>query len=44
MAVSDWITVLDHGRLLASGTPADIARNPEVVRAYLGSEFSDVAA
>jgi branched-chain amino acid transport system ATP-binding protein len=44
MAVSDWITVLDHGKLLASGRPADLSRNPEVIRAYLGSEFSDVKA
>lgn len=44
MSVSDWITVLDHGRLLAAGTPGDISKNQEVVRAYLGSEFSDVTA
>lgn len=43
MGVSDCITVLDHGKKLAFGTPTEISKNPEVVRAYLGSEFSDVA-
>lgn len=37
MATCDAITVLHHGRLLAHGTPADIRRHPEVVRAYLGT-------
>lgn len=33
----DQITVLDLGRVLASGAPAEIRKNPDVVRAYLGS-------
>jgi branched-chain amino acid transport system ATP-binding protein len=33
----DRITVLDLGTVLASGTPAEVRANPDVVRAYLGS-------
>ena len=38
-AVSDRITVLNLGRVLAEGTCDEIRANPEVVRAYLGSSF-----
>ena len=31
------ITVLNHGRYLTDGTPSDIRRNPDVIRAYLGT-------
>ena len=37
-AVADAITVLQLGRVLAEGKPAEVRANPEVVRAYLGSE------
>lgn len=36
MDISDRIVVMDAGRHLAAGTPAEIAGNPEVIRAYLG--------
>ena len=36
MSVSDRISVMHFGRLIAQGTPAEIQRNPEVRRAYLG--------
>jgi branched-chain amino acid transport system ATP-binding protein len=36
MGVSDRITVLHHGRLLAEGDPAAIRAHPEVIAAYLG--------
>jgi branched-chain amino acid transport system ATP-binding protein len=36
MSVSDRISVMHFGSVIAEGTPAEIQRNPEVRRAYLG--------
>jgi branched-chain amino acid transport system ATP-binding protein len=38
MQVSDRVVVLDFGRKIAEGPPAEIQKNPDVVKAYLGSE------
>jgi branched-chain amino acid transport system ATP-binding protein len=39
MEVADEIVVLDHGELLAEGTPREIQRHPAVIAAYLGRDW-----
>jgi branched-chain amino acid transport system ATP-binding protein len=41
MNVSDWITVMHHGQVLAEGTPGEIAANESVQAAYLGEFYGD---
>jgi len=36
MGICDSLTVLDYGKVIASGKPADVRTHPEVIKAYLG--------
>jgi ABC-type branched-subunit amino acid transport system ATPase component len=39
MEVADEIAVLNYGRLIAEGPPRAIQKNPEVIAAYLGTDW-----
>ena len=38
MKISDHVVVLDHGEVIAKGNPDEVKNDPDVVKAYLGSE------
>ncbi|MBD5636125.1 MAG: ABC transporter ATP-binding protein [Candidatus Eremiobacteraeota bacterium] len=39
LSVADRVVVLDHGRMIAQGSPTEVAANPTVIDAYIGDEL-----
>jgi neutral amino acid transport system ATP-binding protein len=41
MGISDWVVVMAEGQIIAEGTPRQIAKDPHVVDAYLGTRRAE---
>ncbi len=44
MGIADRVLVLDFGRTIMQGVPAEVQTNPDVIKAYLGEEFGKQAS